>query len=198
MLTLAIQAGGLSRRMGQDKGIVHLNGIPLIEHVLNRLDDIADETIITSNHPEKYQFLNLPIAADKEPGSGALAGLQTALQAANGEYVFVVACDMPLVNRQLVEFIISQADDADLVIPIFNDRFQPFHALYHRNNCLRAIEQSIIDNQKRMISIHANLKVREIQSTEFQDLDPLGDSFININDPQELAQLETKLAAYTR
>lgn len=198
MLTLAVQAGGLSSRMGQDKGLVKLAGIPLIEHVLKRLNGVADETIITSNNPDSYRYLKLPIASDKVPGAGALAGLQTALRAAKGDFVFVVACDMPLVNRQLVKFIVSQANDADLVIPLFNDRYQPFHALYRRDTGLKAIEQSISDNQRRMISIHSNLKVREIQSIEFEDIDPLGDSFVNVNDPQELAQLEKKLAASIR
>lgn len=198
MLTLAVQAGGLSSRMGQDKGLVKLAGIPLIEHVLNRLNGVADETIITSNNPDSYRYLKLPIASDKVPGVGALAGLQTALQAAKGDYVFVVACDMPLVNRQLVKFIVSQANDVDLVIPLFNDRYQPFHALYRRDTGLKAIEQSISDNQRRMISIHSKLKVREIQSIEFEDIDPMGDSFVNVNDPQELAQLEKKLAASIR
>jgi molybdopterin-guanine dinucleotide biosynthesis protein A len=184
--------------MGQDKGLVKLAGIPLIEHVLNRLNGVADETIITSNNPDSYRYLKLPIASDKVPGVGALAGLQTALQAAKGDYVFVVACDMPLVNRQLVKFIVSQANDVDLVIPLFNDRYQPFHALYRRDTGLKAIEQSISDNQRRMISIHSKLKVREIQSIEFEDIDPMGDSFVNVNDPQELAQLEKKLAASIR
>jgi len=198
MLTLAVQAGGLSSRMGQDKGLVKLAGIPLIEHALKRLNGVADETIITSNNPDSYRYLKLPIASDKVPGAGALAGLQTALRAAKGDFVFVVACDMPLVNRQLVKFIVSQANDADLVIPLFNDRYQPFHALYRRDTGLKAIEQSISDNQRRMISIHSKLKVREIQSIEFEDIDPLGDSFVNVNDPQELAQLEKKLAASIR
>ncbi len=190
MISLVVQAGGKSSRMGQDKGLVRLNNLPLIEHVLTRLEGFADETIITTNHPEKYQYLKLLVATDKYPGAGALTGLLTALEAAQGENVFVIACDMPFVNRVLVEYIISFAGKADVVIPHFEERFQPLHALYNRNNCLPAIRQVISENQKRMISFHPLVTVHEISSQQITEIDPDGKSFKNINTPKELAQVE--------
>lgn len=190
MISVVIQAGGLSQRMGQDKGLVKLNGIPLIEHVINRLDGLADETIVTTNTHKAYKYLDLPLASDEKPGLGALAGLQTALSAANGEYVFVIACDMPLVNRELVETIISKAAKADVIIPHFNERLQPLHALYHRTNCLHPIKQAIAEKQKRMISFHDQVSVFEISAEKIISIDPKGLSFMNINTPEELAQME--------
>lgn len=190
MISIAIQAGGQSRRMGQDKGLVPLNNVPLIEHVISNLTGLADETIITTNHPENYQYLNLPLASDKYPGAGALNGLQTALEAAHGEHVFVIACDMPFVNSDLVRYIFSNANKADVVIPHFEDKFQPLHALYHRNNCLPAIKQVLSKNQKRMISFYPLIAVHKISWQEIARFDPGGQSFKNINTPEELAQAE--------
>jgi len=192
MLTLAVQAGGLSRRMGQDKGLVPLHGKPLIEHVLDRLEGLADETLITSNNPENYQYLKHPIASDKIPGAGALSGLETALEAATGEHVFVIACDMPLVNKELVEFIVSYSDKADLVIPVFNDRYQPLLALYQREECLKAIKYSLANNQRRMIGFHQQVTVHEIPPKQIEEYDAEGHSFVNVNSPEDLAQLEKK------
>ena len=96
MLTLAIQAGGRSSRMGKDKALLDFGGQPLIQQVLSRLESLADETIVTTNHPEDYHFLGFPLIPDVIPDRGALGGLYTALNAASHPLVAVVACDLPL------------------------------------------------------------------------------------------------------
>ena len=95
MLTICVQAGGESSRMGQDKALMPFLGRPLIQRVTDRLAPIADEVIVTTNHPEDYRFLGLPLFPDLKPGRGALGGLYTALSSATCESVAVVACDMP-------------------------------------------------------------------------------------------------------
>ncbi|MDD2695858.1 MAG: NTP transferase domain-containing protein, partial [Anaerolineales bacterium] len=75
MLTLVIQAGGESRRMGTDKALVPFLGVPLIERVIARLAGLGDELVVTANQPEAYRYLNLPIFSDLLPGRGALGGL---------------------------------------------------------------------------------------------------------------------------
>ncbi len=194
MLSLVIQAGGLSRRMGRDKGLVLLNGTPLVEHVINRLEGLANEIIITTNKPKSYQYLNHALASDKNPGAGALTGLHTALKAAHGKHVFVIACDMPLVNRKLVEYIISCSEMADVVIPYFADRYQPLHALYHRENCLPPISQSLAEKQKRMIAFHSLVSIHKISTSQIKSFDPEGQSFENVNTPEELARLEENIS----
>ena len=116
MLTIAIQAGGQSRRMGSDKALIHLGGKPLIEHILERVDGLGDEILITSNYPESLAYLEIPLVPDAIPGAGALAGLYTALEAAQGDRVLVLACDMPFANRQLLEFMIKLDPSVDIVI----------------------------------------------------------------------------------
>ena len=92
MYSIAIQAGGESRRMGRDKGLMPFLGRPLIQRVLERLTPIADEVLVTTNSPDEYRFLNLPLFPDLKPGRGALGGLYTALSSAACEAVAVVAC----------------------------------------------------------------------------------------------------------
>ncbi|MEK6223185.1 MAG: molybdenum cofactor guanylyltransferase [Chloroflexota bacterium] len=193
MITIAIQAGGQSRRMGRDKGLVPLNNKPMIEHVLTRLEGIAEEIIITTNQPENYEYLGLPLFTDRQPQAGALAGLETAVKAANGDYVFVVACDMPFVSSKLVKYITARAKQADVIVPHFEDRYQPLHALYNKSTCMPAIKTVLAENKKRVISFFPLVSVQEISAAEIKPIDPTGRSFQNINTPEELTLAEIYL-----
>ena len=69
MISLVIQAGGRSSRMGQDKGLVPLRGKPMVEHAIEALAPLADETVITTNSPEGYRYLGIPLVATLHIGS---------------------------------------------------------------------------------------------------------------------------------
>jgi molybdenum cofactor guanylyltransferase len=190
MLTIAIQAGGQSRRMGRDKGLVPLAGRPLIEHLLERVSGMGDEILITTNDPSRYAYLKLPMASDETPGAGALAGLNTALKAARGEHVLVLACDMPFVNVSLLKYMIGLAPAADIVVPTWQEVLQTLHAVYKRQICLTAVQSALNQSLKRMISFYPEVKVRIVEEFEITRFDPQGMSFYNINTPEELDKAE--------
>jgi len=192
MLSIAIQAGGQSSRMGQDKALVHLMGKPLIEHVLDRISGLGDEILITTNRPQDYDYLGFRTAQDSTPGSGALAGLKTALQAAQGEKILVLACDLPFVNKDLLKHIISRSDQADVTVPFRGGEYEPFLAIYAKT-CLSAIEESLKAGKMRMISFYPLVKVLALDEREITRFDPRGLSFFNINTPDELAKAESML-----
>ncbi len=119
MLSVVIQAGGESRRMGQDKGLVPFLGEPLILRALKRVAPIADELLVTTNNPDAYRFLGVALHSDILPGLGALGGLFTAISSARGDLVAVVACDMPFVSLPILSLAYERLsrDDADVAIP---------------------------------------------------------------------------------
>src|SRR5215208_4697543 len=119
MLTVCIQAGGQSSRMGEDKALKPFLGRPLIQRVVERLSPIADEMIVTTNRPDDYAFLNLPLFPDLKPGRGALGGLYTALASAKYPLVAIVACDMPFASPSLLKAAskMLMAEEVDVVIP---------------------------------------------------------------------------------
>jgi molybdenum cofactor guanylyltransferase len=194
MLSVVIQAGGRSSRMGEDKGLVLLAGRPMIEHVLTRVAGLGDETLITTNRPDDYEYLGLRLASDQQPGAGALPGLHTALQAARGDTVLVLACDLPFVNRLLLEHMIEQSDNADVVVPRWEGTYQTLHAVYNRKRALRAVEQALADGERRMISFYPQLRVHTVTAETIREIDPQGRSFFNVNTPEELEEAERLLA----
>ena len=193
MISVVVQAGGRSSRMGRDKALVDLAGKPLIQYVLERVADLGDEVLITTNTQDAYAFLGYRMASDETPGVGALEGFKTALEAARGDVVLLVACDMPFVKRDLLHYMLEQIDSSDIVIPRWDDRYQPLHAVYRREPCLRAVNDALDRGEKRMVSFHKDVRVLEISETDVAQHSPDGLSFFNINTPDDLAYAESLL-----
>jgi molybdopterin-guanine dinucleotide biosynthesis protein A len=187
-LSVVIQAGGESKRMGQDKGLALFLGQPLAARLAQRLAPLSGEILITTNQPEDYRFLNLPLIPDKLPGCGALGGLYTALSAASGEAVAVVACDMPFASQALLrlECDLLLESGADLVIPRLSDDLEPFHAVYRRLACLPHIQAALEAGQRRVDAWFPHVCIRHLSADEIAPHDPQGLTFWNVNTPEEL------------
>jgi molybdopterin-guanine dinucleotide biosynthesis protein A len=192
MLTVCIQAGGQSSRMGEDKALKPFLGRPLIQHVIQRLSPVADEIIVTTNRPEDYAFLDLRLIADLKPGRGALGGLYTAIASATHPIVVVVACDMPFASSTLIEAgsRLLVEEETDVVIAKSEEGYEPLHAIYRRETCLPAIEAAIDADQWKVIAWFPQVKVRVLTPDEIQRYDTLGLAFWNVNTPEEFAEAE--------
>ncbi len=194
MLSVVIQAGGQSARMGENKALKLFLGRPLIQRVTERLASVADELLVTTNQPEDYAFLNVPLFSDLRPGRGPLGGLYTALVAARHPYVAVVACDMPFTSAPLLVAaagLLAQ-EGADVVIAETSGGFEPLHAVYRRQTCIPAIEAAMDADQWRVISWFPNVKLRKLTSEELGRYDPDGIAFSNVNTLDEFADAERR------
>ncbi|OGO17753.1 MAG: hypothetical protein A2Z14_06745 [Chloroflexi bacterium RBG_16_48_8] len=192
MLTISIQAGGQSLRMGRDKALVHMAGKPLIEHVLEQIEGLGDEILITTNDPEAFAYLGIRLESDPIPGAGSLAGLHTALKAAHNSHTLVLACDMPFVSRPLLDFMVELAPQTDIIVPLRDGYFEPMHAIYSQM-CLAPIEAALREGNTRVISFYDHVQVRIIDETELARYDPRGMSFFNVNTLEDLAHAEDYL-----
>jgi molybdopterin-guanine dinucleotide biosynthesis protein A len=203
-MTVVIQAGGMSSRMGEDKALKPFLGRPLIQRVIDRLSPIADELIVTTNRPAEYAFLNLRLVPDLKPGRGALGGLYTAIASATHPLVAVVACDMPFASQIFFEGArrLMVEEEADVVIARVapqaeragksGEGYEPLHALYRRETCLPAIESAIAADQWKVIAWFPQVKVRALTPEEVSRFDPSGLAFSNINTPEEFAEAEMR------
>jgi molybdopterin-guanine dinucleotide biosynthesis protein A len=187
-VSIVIQAGGQSSRMGEDKGLVELCGKPMIQNIIDRLHPFADELIITTNRPGNYKKFGLQIFEDIYKNYGALAGLHTALSCASNERVFVIACDLPFVNASLFRFMknMFEAKPVDVVIPRTEKGYEPFYAFYKRDKCLPLVTDAIESGKRRLISWFENAMVHPIYEDQLREFDPNLDSFVNINTPEDL------------
>ncbi|WP_080802233.1 molybdopterin-guanine dinucleotide biosynthesis protein B [Arabiibacter massiliensis] len=198
-VTVVIQAGGESRRMGQSKATVPFAGRPLICRLIERLGPVSDDLVITTNEPDNLAFLhaefpqyNIQLVCDAFDVRGALQGLYTALQAARNPYVAVVACDMVFASASLVvaEALAMNESGADIVVPVNKHGFEPFHAMYRRMGCLPAVRAALDRGEKRAQSFFGDVDVFEFTQDRVLEAEPMGGCFINANTPEELRNLE--------
>ncbi|MDY0125659.1 MAG: molybdenum cofactor guanylyltransferase [Anaerolineaceae bacterium] len=192
-ISLVIQAGGKSSRMGENKTLMQFLGVPLIQRVLERTKSIAQEVIIVSNEPEELAFLDVNVVKDSIPGLGAIGGLYTAMDKANSELVAVVACDLPFVSAAILAEGARLLDqtDADVAIPRVNgDFYEPLHAVYRREPCKKAIFQAIQSEKRRLVSWFSLVRVVEMDEDLCRQLDPDGLAFFNINSKEDFLLAE--------
>ena len=194
--SLAIIAGGQSRRMGRDKAFVELGGKALIERVIEGSANLGQsETILITNKPAQYAHLGLPMFRDILPDKGSLGGIYTALLKAANEFVLALACDMPFISTELLRFMIRQvSEDTDIVVPRVDGYPQGLHAIY-KKTCIAPIAEQLAANRLKIIRFYDQMRVRYLDEADYAAFDPQGRSFANLNTPEELAEAERLLAA---
>jgi len=178
--------------MGQDKALRPFLGQPLIQRIIERVAPLAGEIIITTNHPEAYQFLGLPLFTDIFPERGALGGLHTALAHASQPLVAALACDLPFASPELIKFQleIMLNEQVDVVVPGGPEGLEPLHSLYRRATCLPICEQALRNDQRKLIAWFPQVKTRILQPDELRSCNPAGLAFWNLNTPAEFARAE--------
>lgn len=192
--SIVIQAGGQSTRMGRDKGLVSFGRGTLLEHILSQLQGYKRDTFIISNNIEDYTRFGLAVYADVITGIGALGGVYSALYYAKTDYILLLAVDMPFVNLDLLNYLLEEASGYDVVIPKVSERgfLEPFRAVYSRR-CLAPIKQKIDAGQRKVISFFDLVSVNVIEPEELARYDPEGETFFNLNTPEDLEKARTML-----
>jgi molybdopterin-guanine dinucleotide biosynthesis protein A len=194
MFSIALLCGGKSGRMGQDKALMSFLGRPLILRMLERLASITDEVIISTNRPEDYKFLDLPLYPDILPNNGALGGLYSSFRAAHNPIIAAVACDMPFASPSLFAYEYEQLcrSSADVVIPSSQQGLEPLHAVYRRETCLPIIQSALKAGLFKLIGWLSQVDVKIVPPEEFLPFDELNLAFSNLNTPEEFQEAEEK------
>ncbi|WP_303720128.1 molybdenum cofactor guanylyltransferase [Malonomonas rubra] len=187
-ITGVILAGGQSRRMGRNKALLDMGGIPLIEKTYRTMAKLFSEVILITNTPEEYAFLNCRCQPDIYPGVGSIAGLHAALSASHTERIFVVPCDMPLLSPELITLLCQTDPTYDAVVPFSRMGLEPLHALYHRR-CLPQLERAIRTGDIKIQNVLQDIWTYFLPVCAYRHIPDAEHSFQNINRPEDYAAL---------
>ena len=182
-----VLAGGRSRRLGVDKGLVQFDGMPLLRIVVERVAGVCREVAVAVDRPGRYEGLALPArtVADESPGLGPLSGLQVGLRTCRTEHVLVAACDLPFLNVELLRHMAKVPRAYQALVPWQDGRWQPLHAIYARS-CLEVVDAMAAAGGASMEELLGRLNVRRLDEEEMSGPDQDGLSLLNLNDRSDL------------
>jgi molybdopterin-guanine dinucleotide biosynthesis protein A len=193
-LTSIVLAGGMGTRLGGvKKALIDVGGRPVVERVLEALQALGGEVVLVDND-DSLAYLGRRIVPDVETRAGPLTALYSGLDAATTQLCLVVACDMPFLHADLLRWLVEQASDVDVVMPVIEGRMDPTHAVYRREPCRDAVAQALARGEKRMTAYLEHVRVHEVGEAELRARDPGLRSFSNINTPEDLAQAQHLVA----
>ncbi|GFE61427.1 molybdenum cofactor guanylyltransferase [Geobacter sp. AOG2] len=187
-ITAVILAGGTSSRMGSNKALLTVGGLPLVEKIYRTLAQLFREVILVTNSPEEYGFLPCPMVKDRYPGAGPLAGLHAGLIASREDRVFITACDTPFLSPDVIGMICSVDGEYDAVVPVGPSGKEPLQALYGRC-CLAMVEQALEQGDGKLLNLLDRVRTRLVTPEELASIPNVELSFCNVNAPDEFAAL---------
>lgn len=187
-ITGIILSGGKSIRMGENKAFIDIEGVPIIYRIHNLFKELFQEIIIVTNQKDLFLNFESKICTDLIPNKGALGGLYTGIFYSKYHYSFCVACDMPFIKKSLVQYFLKQIKGDDVIVPRTRDGLQPLHAIYSKT-CLGPIKNIIEQGKYSIIDFYDMVQVKIIHEQDFISMDPLRESFINVNTPVDLLSI---------
>ena len=145
-LSAIILAGGQSSRMGQDKALLPIQGVPLLQFVYSIAESCADKVYVVTPWPERYQEL-LPACQfirEMPPNHGPLVGFAQGFAQVQTDWVLLLACDLPRLRVEILQEWIAGLNSVGTfaLLPRHAKGWEPLCGFYHRN-CLPALSDFI-------------------------------------------------------
>jgi molybdopterin-guanine dinucleotide biosynthesis protein A len=131
-ICFSILSGGKNSRIGTNKAFLNISGTTIIERIVTIAKYFPQNMIIT-NDPEAYKTFDIQIFTDIYPNRGPISGIHSSLKHTDLDNVFVISCDMPFITLETVKYIISHHHNADITLPIINDKTYFVCAVYSKN-----------------------------------------------------------------
>jgi molybdopterin-guanine dinucleotide biosynthesis protein A len=187
MAAAAVLAGGASRRMGRDKATMAVGGVELAARVLAVAARVAHPVVLVA--PEGHPARRLAARAVADPGQGPLAALAAALDALDAAHVLVLAGDHPGLRVELLAHLVGLAAGGEAVACRRGPRLEPLVAVYQRGPALAAARARLADpaGDRSLLGLLAGLRTLVVEEPRWRPFDPDGRSFVDLDDPDDLA-----------
>jgi len=190
-----VLAGGESLRMGQDKTLLPLGGVPMLLRTAQLVESVVGNATVIGRREPCQQF-SLQIVPDDWPGAGPLGGIATALRTSSASWSLVVACDLPYLTKTWLEYLVGRAlsasADVDAVLPMNASGAEPLCAMYHKRS-EPAIRRAMESGIRKVHDALASIRIEPIESAQWREFDRDGSLFKNMNSPADYEEAKAKL-----
>ncbi len=188
-LSCIVLAGGKSKRLGRNKITENIGGKMLLERVLDTLSLFKCEIIIvtsaSSSLPGIEKYPQIKVVRDIFPDKGSLGGIYSGLLLSKTFYNLIVACDMPFLSFDLLQYMLEIAQGYDLTVFREGEHFEPLHAVYSKS-CVLPLKTLLKLENVRIIEILQYVNARFLTLKEIGKFNHGHLSFFNINNEGDL------------
>lgn len=177
--------------MGFDKSLIKINNEYLIDIIGGQLEQVFDNVILATNSMGKIKDMKYSGVTDLYPDIGPLGGICTALNHSGSRYVFVTACDMPVINIGYIKYMMETIKrlGADGIISCNGSYFEPLHAFYSVD-MLQTIEREIKNKNFKIFDVLSKCRIHYVEDSIVQGFREEADMFANINYYSDLTLLD--------
>jgi molybdopterin-guanine dinucleotide biosynthesis protein A len=177
---------------GADKAFLRDGRQIALRRTIDLLRTAFPEVVVVASQPEKFREYDVIVTCDEFPGLGPLAGIHAAMGRVERDYVFVLACDMPFVQRSTVAYLVDRLAGQDALIPRWEDDIEPLHGIYARR--IRSdIEAALREGVTAIRSFLPAIRAEFIDEREMREIPGAAQSFLNINTPEDAARFHLSL-----
>ena len=181
-----ILAGGKSSRMGVDKGLVLLNGKPMIQYVIEALKEVVSNIIIISNNAS-YNKFGVPVYSDIIKNKGPVGGIYTGLYHSTTELNFCISCDVPMISSDFIFWLLNKSGNASVTLPMCKDKVHQMIGVYSKQ-VLSYFKESAEKEHLKLSQVNKDMDCEIIDiEKEYANFDDL--IFSNINTKNELINI---------
>lgn len=176
--------------MGQPKALLPFDDRPLIAHVVETLRRLFDDIVVVAAPGQDVTALTaLPVTVvrDRVAYQGPVGGISYGLSAAAHDVCFVTACDSAFLNPALIAHLVERIAEYDVVVPVWEQRLQPLHAVYRRH-VQPLLEQQLARGELRPVFLFDRVRTCRVGEDEIRAFDRDGWSLFNMNTPDDYAR----------
>ncbi|MGC8828249.1 MAG: molybdenum cofactor guanylyltransferase [Verrucomicrobiia bacterium] len=155
-ISAVILCGGKSTRMGMDKATLRLHGISLAERLLSTLKFLGfNEILLSCGKKGDYKDFNAKLVYDLRQDCGPLAGIESALQTINSDFLLAIAVDMPAINIEFLQWLLSHRPENKGIVPKSKTQIEPLCAIYPKSS-LGILQRLLDSNIRKAITFAEN------------------------------------------
>jgi len=176
-----ILAGGLSSRMGEDKGIIQLDKYKMIEKIIHLIDPFCDELIISANN-SNYDKFGLKVVNDKTDRIGPMGGIISCMREENSNSYLVMSCDTPNISNFTIAQLFDNLGDFDVVVYKQNNKIEPLISLFSKS-AVEKMEEEVKNKNFKLQDVITKLNYNTIL---LEDNEKTRREFLNINAKEDL------------
>jgi len=173
--------------MGTSKALLLFDDEPLIVHVVATLQRLFADVVVVAAPEQDLPSMPVRLVSDEVTYQGPVGGIYYGLMATGSDAAFVTSCDSVFLNVDLIAHLLDQLPEHDVVVPHWQGRFQPLHAVYRRSVAPLLAEQ-LAHGQLRPVYLFDKVRLRRVDEDEIRRFDPEGSSFYNMNTPEDYAE----------